>query len=1308
MKLQHMIIIFLIIMLPLALIMSQYTGLQIDTLSMKTKYDTILLSSTFDTMAAFELNTINNSASSVVGEEIRDLEAVISTFATSLASSLGISSASSDDVLTYVPAIVFGLYDGYYIYAQNDTATGRELKPYVYYTKTYSRNNTDITIAFSLDNYVSIYGTYKGKSISASGYLVNPDDVRISNDFAYVITSDEKRGTITKVIDPGTESGGQKSWIKYKRDDVWYDIGPETIYENQTFSTTDEIVVNSPKDTTAAMMYYYEAKQFTELYNDVVGTLGIADMNALYISADNDPEDENSLFMNEKINVMKNSITKNLNNAIYNYEGAIAINYEMPQLTGEDWEKILNNISITAFLKDIPVGATRYNNYVVVNSTTNLKYSSAKAIDFVEYVDNGSNGVNSYGYYHKITCDELIDDIESGIIDEIVGYASVDFEKYKYAPEGSTEYYYYYKHNEYADYVCEVESMENKNVATIEKYIKGKTTDVNVRNKILKAYYTAVGRIRYGLVKASSYINLDTNKSFTVRYYPNGGNWSQGNPQIVNTDIGKLQVISESPSIAGKTFMGWSRRSNATEAEVKVGDSIYGQEGRTIDLYAVYANQYTVTYYTNGGQGGPTPNVQTKISGQDYTIPSARPTRENYVFLGWSTNPAATTPEYVAGDIYSEDRNLNLYAVWASEMVRITYNTKGGSIVPSQEKAIGATIKLEGTPVLVGATFRGWSTTQNGTIPEYMPGSDYSENVNRTLYAIWETTTFRITYNANGGELPSDLQNTSKCTKNYGLGYKILGEESKPTRNGYTFIGWSKDPNALVGDINYAPGSIYTLNADLNLYAVWEGEQYTIVYDANGGTNAPGTQTSNKGENLTISNTIPNREGYEFLGWSTNPSALEDEVQYRPGQNYTAKTSAILYAVWKQGTYTIEYNATGGNPTPANQTKKYGENINITSTQPSKADYYFIGWSEDINSKTVDYYPNQVYRENRSITLYAIWSTGYYDIIYDANGGTGEPESDYEIPTGTVTTISTIRPTKDGYTFIGWSTDRNATTADNRYAPGSAYSGPSTLKLYAVWSASSHTLTVNPNGGTWKNSSGTTVLPVTTNDVLILEAPIAPQGYSFSDWSIVAGDAIISYIDDGNYQIKIKLLNSTVIANYRRNYYMITYDANTTAIVTNMPENSVIQYGTTATVSSLVPRRDGYTFLGWSTNRLASTSDSNYTPGTTFTMPANNITLYAVWTTHVHTDDCYHKHVEDCYSRGQYTASNGPSRLRCEVCEGSYQDHYWACRQCSWTGHSRTSYCTCGQHPYISITEHIHKDTLICKKTESTLECGYP
>ena len=146
MKLQYLVVIFVAIMLPIVLVLAQYVGVQVDTISAKTKYDTALLGATFDTMSAYELNTRNVSNSSVVGADIREIEAVISTFTRSLSSSLGLTGVANDYILSYIPAIAFCMYDGYYIYMPNESTGGSEkLQPYVYYTKTYE-NQIDAKI----------------------------------------------------------------------------------------------------------------------------------------------------------------------------------------------------------------------------------------------------------------------------------------------------------------------------------------------------------------------------------------------------------------------------------------------------------------------------------------------------------------------------------------------------------------------------------------------------------------------------------------------------------------------------------------------------------------------------------------------------------------------------------------------------------------------------------------------------------------------------------------------------------------------------------------------------------------------------------------------------------------------------------------------------------------------------------------------------------------------------------------------------------------------------------------------------------
>ncbi len=125
MKLQNLTVIFIIIVLPLVLILSYYISLQIDTSNMQTSYNTKLLDATKEAMEAFEINTVEwNEAYSETGDsKRRDVMASINTFTNSLANSLGVGGATKDYVLPYIPAILFTMHDGYYIYSPSETKT---------------------------------------------------------------------------------------------------------------------------------------------------------------------------------------------------------------------------------------------------------------------------------------------------------------------------------------------------------------------------------------------------------------------------------------------------------------------------------------------------------------------------------------------------------------------------------------------------------------------------------------------------------------------------------------------------------------------------------------------------------------------------------------------------------------------------------------------------------------------------------------------------------------------------------------------------------------------------------------------------------------------------------------------------------------------------------------------------------------------------------------------------------------------------------------------------------------------------------
>lgn len=149
---------------------------------------------------------------------------------------------------------------------------------------------------------------------------------------------------------------------------------------------------------------------------------------------------------------------------------------------------------------------------------------------------------------------------------------------------------------------------------------------------------------------------------------------------------------------------------------------------------------------------------------------------------------------------------------------------------------------------------------------------------------------------------------------------------------------------------------------------------YKITYNANGGSGAPGQQTKYYGKTLKLSSTKPTRAGYTFQGWGTSSTG---SVVYAPGANYTANAADTLYAIWKANTWTVTYDANGGEGAPASQTKTYGVTLTLSSTKPTRTNYNFLGWATSASSTTVAYAPGASYTTNAATTLYAVWELAY-------------------------------------------------------------------------------------------------------------------------------------------------------------------------------------------------------------------------------------------------------------------------------------------------------------------------------------------
>lgn len=171
-----------------------------------------------------------------------------------------------------------------------------------------------------------------------------------------------------------------------------------------------------------------------------------------------------------------------------------------------------------------------------------------------------------------------------------------------------------------------------------------------------------------------------------------------------------------------------------------------------------------------------------------------------------------------------------------------------------------------------------------------LPGTSYNlgnYSINVTLDKI--TRAFTASYNANGGSGAPSPQ-----TKQYGVTLKLSGVS--PTRTGYNFLGWSSSPPGVSGhgSVSYYPGSSYTNNSNITLYAVWEQISCIITFDGNGGISSQTTRTVMYGLRLGELPTAT-RKNYKFLGWTYNK---DGSGNYIP-DNLIVTYSFVAYAQYE-------------------------------------------------------------------------------------------------------------------------------------------------------------------------------------------------------------------------------------------------------------------------------------------------------------------------------------------------------------------------------------------------------------------------
>lgn len=415
-------------------------------------------------------------------------------------------------------------------------------------------------------------------------------------------------------------------------------------------------------------------------------------------------------------------------------------------------------------------------------------------------------------------------------------------------------------------------------------------------------------------------------------------------------------------------------------------------------------NSHDVVYFSNDGKvNEKSYKYEENISDAGSYEPDNAP--DGYEFGEWCSDPSGTTPYNFSGK-KMPDQNITVYAKWVPITLTLTIQDVDGvgSGNVSYKQAINeAGVYQQATDKL---------TEENKTVLYWVNcETNQKEDVNRqmttnlTIRPVLKGDTYTVTYT--GGATNSDTHlywyNTKSKVQEY------TGEKSNK------FLCWVDGNNQ-----KYHPGDEILMTANVTLTPNFSvenpGQTYSVTYHSNFGKDQKYTpkQSIKNNDLFTIKaykdTQLPNREGYEFKEWNTKSDGTGEKFEANSTARMNGANDNDLYAQWHQCTYTLTYNANGGqfgsgDPAPTTKQEsdiragdhslKYSPEYTPTHAQSADKNVVFIGWSITNNNEKIYDKGENIPTLIKSIqmdgnkTVYAVWG---YDAIGKDNKPDGVPD----------------------------------------------------------------------------------------------------------------------------------------------------------------------------------------------------------------------------------------------------------------------------------------------------------------------------
>ncbi|MDD5791489.1 MAG: leucine-rich repeat protein [Erysipelotrichaceae bacterium] len=519
-------------------------------------------------------------------------------------------------------------------------------------------------------------------------------------------------------------------------------------------------------------------------------------------------------------------------------------------------------------------------------------------------------------------------------------------------------------------------------------------------------------------------------KKFKITYVNNGGTANK-NPKSVSADS-VIELKNLTPR-KGYVFTGWYldiECQNKTEIVENISDNLVLYAGmqkatNTISFQIIDPKECTVpddlVYEYNDKGNVELPNVY-----------SADGTK-----IVWYRKDPNGRLSRITSIKNNSLKDYELVGQWVSETYNISYILNGAKNNQANKKTYMPSQGFDlAVPIVPkGATFLYWQD-QYGNIIESTNDLHYD----LILTAVLEYEEFTVNVDLEGGyykveidERWNDTETGVSCTISIPLGApKLL----KPIRDGYIFKGYyNKDTNRTVS-------SIAKPYKNLDLGCRWAIGKYTVSYNLNGGSLPINTSLKTKtyltSDDPSITDVVPNKKGYRFVGWTLKKNGEEifEQTSLYNLYNELGTTKIVFYAKWEPITYTVTFKAEGMDDIV--RTYNGNEKVVFDGDIFKRDDYSAVEFTY-VNSAG----KNTVVKANASLSYVCLndggnvdvfvnkdaegkekWKLKKYDIVYDIHPGQLEyagpvlPKSYYYSPLSCVVKVS--NPIKEGYSFIGW------------------------------------------------------------------------------------------------------------------------------------------------------------------------------------------------------------------------------------------------------------------------------------------------